>query len=335
MSQKTDMQYKISGSALSFLYYECSKSREDQIGFLLGEKHSVITKAISDADVNGEKIETVIDINAVLPVGSPFAICSNVGRVDHKKLREHLGPFEKETYGWYIFRRSSKLSPLFRGSCIHRELLRALPHISSQSFVICCIGSEVSAPSTHTHRHVFFRFRRGAFKPISVPVTNLGHPTEPGYKGVSIGNISNTSFNSIISSLDLGQNTRSVDLLRAVQGPLQQKIQLVAKQVQKSDQKNQRIIEEIRSLKVKRLLAEKIKSLGDHSRNSSTPEKVLKNGNCSYENRERNAVSTPPNQRATVQECLINSQSDEELSPATLKSQMSDRIIEDSSSIEY
>ncbi|RZF42858.1 hypothetical protein LSTR_LSTR003682 [Laodelphax striatellus] len=314
-------------------------TQSNKIGFLLGEKHSVITKAISDADVNGEKIETFIDINAVLPVGSPSLFCNNVGRVDDKKLKEQLGPFEKDTYGWYIFRRNSKLRPMLRGTCIHKELLRALPHISSQSFVLCCVGSEVSSISTHRHRHVFFSYKNGTFEPMSVPVTNLGQSPESGYKGISIGNVSNTSFNCIISSLDLGPNTRSVDLLKAVQRPLQEKIHCVAEQVQQFDLRNQRMIEEIKTLKVKRLLTEKMKNRGDHLvRISSSPEKILKNGNCSYDIREKNPnpAVTPNRERSLVQD--RNSQSvfsEEEMSPVSLKSPMSDRIIDDSSSIEY
>ncbi|XP_075223125.1 BRISC complex subunit FAM175B-like [Lycorma delicatula] len=250
MATESEITFKISGSALSFLYYECDKSRMDQVGFLIGEKHSYVTKTISDSEMNGEKNETIINIIASLPVGSPFTFCDNVGRINRIKLKEILGPLEKDVCGWYIFKRNAVLNPLLRGTILHRELMTAMPHVTSQSFALCCIGSDTTiSKSTHRYRHVFLLYENRNFEPISVPIVNLGQSQDGGYRTNSATTSTNSSFNNIVSSLNLDITSGGLSIMKALQIPLQEKIMETAVKVQQYDQRAQQLVNEIEELK--------------------------------------------------------------------------------------
>lgn len=202
MTPRVDINFKISGPSLSFLFYDCERSVSNQVGFLIGEKQDVLKKTISDSESSGEKMDTTVSITAPMPVGLPFTFSNNIGRVDYNKLKKILGHLEKDVVGWYSFRRNSRHIPLLRETILHQELCQVFTHIPPLCFTFCIITMCTnSTGSTHSYRYTFYRDTGSGFESVSTPVSNLGQALDSTYKESPLVTESSKYLQEIVHSL--------------------------------------------------------------------------------------------------------------------------------------
>lgn len=248
----TNVYVSVSGPALSFLLYENVRSLSDQEGFLLGEVVSHVTDTISDSQIRGEKMETIISVNSLMPIPSTVAFYSGIGKVNHEKLKEFLKEKEKKVVGWYSFRRNSLLSPHLREKLLHKELCSSLSHLSSEHFTLCLLNTSVSTPgSTHVFNHKFMRHRHRMFEPLPVQIHNLGEAPQSEYKLVPSTACLSDSFNNIISSLRARHEESSdASLVCNIQRALQEYMWNLINEVEHSERRIAELEKEVDSLRM-------------------------------------------------------------------------------------
>ncbi|XP_067012609.1 BRISC complex subunit FAM175B [Anabrus simplex] len=240
----------VSGPALSFLIYENVNSFCDQEGFLLGEIISHVTDTISDAQIRGEKTETLISINSLMPLPHSVSFYNGIGKVNPEKLKAFMRDKTKEVVGWYSFRRNSSLVPHLRDRLLHKELSAALPHVSPEHFTMCLLNTAVTnGGSTHIFNHKFMRYRHSKFETLPMQVHNLGE-AQPEYKVVPSTACLSESFNNIIASLKAThENTSDVELIRRIQDMLQKHLRKLISDVAASELKAAELEKEVDMLR--------------------------------------------------------------------------------------
>ncbi|PSN45328.1 hypothetical protein C0J52_18061 [Blattella germanica] len=243
---------RVSGPALSFLLYENVKSCGDQEGFLLGEVLSHVTDTISDSQIRGEKSETLISVNSLMPIPNSLTFYNGIGKINHETLKEFLKEKEKEVVGWYSFRRNSVLSPHLREKLLHKELCSSLSHLSSEHFTMCLLNTSVSTPgSTHVFNHKFIRYRYRIFEPLPVQIHNLGEAPQSEYKLVPSTACLSDSFNDIISSLRAGHEMSSdASLVCKIQRALQEHLRNLINDVERSERRIAELEKEIDTIRL-------------------------------------------------------------------------------------
>ncbi|KAJ9592245.1 hypothetical protein L9F63_001246 [Diploptera punctata] len=243
---------RVSGPALSFLLYENVKSPSDQEGFLLGEVLSHVTDTISDSQMRGEKTETLISVNSLMPIPSSLVFYNGIGKINHEKLKQFLKGKQKEVVGWYCFRRNCVLGPHLRDKLLHKELCAALPHLSAEHLTLCLLNTTVSSPgSTHLFNHKFLRHRHRMFEAVPVQIHNLGEAPQSEYKVVPSTACLSNSFHDIISSLRSGHDASSdASLVCNIQKALQEHLRSLIRDVELSDKRIADLEMEIDSLRL-------------------------------------------------------------------------------------
>ncbi|KDR11421.1 BRCA1-A complex subunit Abraxas [Zootermopsis nevadensis] len=242
----------VSGPALSFLLYENVKSASDQKGFLLGEVVSHVTDTISDSQIRGEKTETQISVNSLMPIPNSVELCNGIGIVSRDKLKEFLKEKEKVLVGWYRFRRNSVLTPHLRDKLLHKQLCSSLSHLSSEHFTLCLLNTSVSAQgSTHIFNHKFIRYRHRMFESLPVQIHNLGEAPQTEYKLVPSKACLSDSFNSIISSLTAAHEKGSdASLVCNIQRALQEHMKNLISDIEHSERRISELEREIVTLRL-------------------------------------------------------------------------------------
>ncbi|KAK7793820.1 hypothetical protein R5R35_014323 [Gryllus longicercus] len=226
----------LSGPALSFLIYENVKCYCDQEGFLVGEIISHVTDTISDSQIRGEKTETIISVNSLMPIPSCLSFYNGVGKINEEKLKSFLKDKSKEVIGWYSFRRNSSLVPHLRDRLLHKELSAAVPHVSPEHFTMCLLNTSISnGGSTHVFNHKFLRYRHSKFEALPMQIHNLGE-TQPEYKIVPSTTSLSESFNNIIASLKVSHESGSdAALVCHIQRALQEHLRRLINDVAQSE----------------------------------------------------------------------------------------------------
>ncbi|CAG5076456.1 Similar to EAG_01033: BRISC complex subunit FAM175B (Camponotus floridanus) [Cotesia congregata] len=128
----------ISGAALSYLIYENVKTVSDQMGFLVGEVLTYVTKKVTDTDRQVDSTELHI-----------------IGKIDEGKLKEFVNGREKEIVGWYRFRLNSSLFPTLRDKVLHKQFENIFcdDDNDKQHFIAGMLGYNVTEKkNTHKFR---------------------------------------------------------------------------------------------------------------------------------------------------------------------------------------
>lgn len=147
----------LSGTALSFLFYECVNSGNSQEGFLIGDVTSEITNHISDTQSDNTRLDTQINIKTVLPLPSVSLFYLPTGRIKEDILSDLLASTASEIVGWYKYRKNANIKPTFRDKLISKGLQKYFEkHHGKKNFVSCNISNKASASgSTHTFMYRF------------------------------------------------------------------------------------------------------------------------------------------------------------------------------------
>ncbi|KAG6448872.1 BRISC complex subunit FAM175B [Manduca sexta] len=147
----------LSGTALSFLLYECINSGISQEGFLIGDVTSEITNHISDSQSDNARLDTQIVIRTVLPLPSVSLFYFPTGKIKEDVLADLLSNTANEVVGWYKYRKNTNIKPTFRDKLIAKGLQKYFEkNHGKKTFVTCNLSNRSSATgSTHTFTYRF------------------------------------------------------------------------------------------------------------------------------------------------------------------------------------
>ncbi|XP_063622196.1 BRISC complex subunit FAM175B-like [Cydia splendana] len=174
----------LSGTALSFLLYECVNSVNCQEGFLVGDVTSEITNHISDSQSDNARLDTQIVIRTVLPLPSVSLFYLPTGRIKEDVLSNLLSNTANEIVGWYKYRKNSSVKPTFRDRLISKGLQKYFEkHHGRKNFATCILSSKTSSSaSTHTFTYRFGKINCfDIYEYIEDVTANLGERLT-GYK---------------------------------------------------------------------------------------------------------------------------------------------------------
>lgn len=174
----------LSGTALSFLFYECVNSAGSQEGFLIGDVTSEITNHISDSQSENARLDTQILIRTVLPLPSVSLFYLPTGRIKEDVLSDLLSSTANEIVGWYKYRKNTNIKPTFRDKLISKGLQKYFEkYHGKKNFVTCNLTNKISsAASTHTFMYRFGRINcLDMYEYVEDVTANLGEKYT-GYK---------------------------------------------------------------------------------------------------------------------------------------------------------
>lgn len=230
----------ISGTALSFLLYECVNSIHSQVmyhivyislftsflyshidfydfqeGFLIGDVTSEVTNHISDSQSDNARLDTQIVIRTILPLPSVALFYFPTGRIKEDVLSDLLSKTASEVVGWYKYRKDSNIKPTFRDKLIAKGLQKFFEkHHGKKNFVTCNLSSKTSsASSTHTFMYRFGKINCfDMYEYVDDVTANLGEK-HTGYKKAS--RLSPHSiFNKIVNESNVQSNNVNDAILR-------------------------------------------------------------------------------------------------------------------------
>lgn len=174
----------LSGTALSFLFYECVNSASSQEGFLIGDVTSEITNHISDSQSDNARLDTQIVIRTVLPLPSVSLFYFPTGRIKEDVLSDLLSSTANEIVGWYKYRKNTNIKPTFRDKLISKGLQKYFEkYHGKKNFVTCNLTNKPSsAGSTHTFMYRFGKINcLDMYEYVEDVTANLGE-RYTGYK---------------------------------------------------------------------------------------------------------------------------------------------------------
>lgn len=242
----SDFLITISGPALSLLFYENVRSSGDQIGFLLGETLEFHIKTYTDLDNQVETVKIYNNIEAVVTCPLPHTLHNSLGKINKEKLKDFLRDKSKQVIGWFHFRRDVSLVPTFRDKLLHKEFASYFCNDNgskNEFFVTCLLSSSTSNEGgTYKFKHVFLRYKRGAFEPVPLRISNLGsnsfahegsdYKPTPTKKSSDVPDI----FTKFIESLNLDlTKTSAVESAISIQKAAEQHLSQLIPELCKSD----------------------------------------------------------------------------------------------------
>ncbi|RVE41938.1 hypothetical protein evm_013406 [Chilo suppressalis] len=204
----------LSGTALSFLLYECINSVNSQEGFLIGDVTSEITNHISDSQSENARLDTQIVIRTVLPLPSVSLFYLPTGRIKEDVLSGLLSNCASEVVGWYKYRKNTNLKPTFRDKLITKGLQKYFEkYHGKKNFVTCNLSNKTSSSgSTHTFTYRFGKINCfDIYEYIEDVTANLGEKLT-GYKKPNRLS-AHSVFNKIITESNVQSNVTSDAIL--------------------------------------------------------------------------------------------------------------------------
>ncbi|XP_063826724.1 BRISC complex subunit FAM175B-like [Ostrinia nubilalis] len=245
----------LSGTALSFLLYECVNSVNSQEGFLIGDVTSVITNHISDSQSDNARLDTQIVIRTVLPLPSVALFYLPTGRIKEDVLSGLLSDNASEIVGWYKYRKNTNIKPTFRDKLISKGLQKYFEkYHGKKNFVTCNLSNKMSSTgSTHTFTYRFGKINCfDMYEYIEDVTANLGEKLT-GYKKAN--RISaNSVFNKIINESNV-QSKNTSDAIFRIQEAVDVRLMKEAKLAAKNESTIRELEAEIRQMSA--ILSEK------------------------------------------------------------------------------
>ncbi|CAB3226856.1 unnamed protein product [Arctia plantaginis] len=223
----------ISGTALSFLFYECINSTSSQEGFLLGDITSEITNHISDSQSENARLDTQIVIRTVLPLPSVSLFYFPTGRIKEDVLSDLLSSTANEVVGWYKYRKNTNIKPTFRDKLISKGLQKFFEkYHGKKNFVTCNLTNKPSSTgSTHTFLYRFGKINCfDMYEYVEDVTANLGEKYT-GYKKAHRLSPHST-FRKIVTESNVQSNDTSDAILHiqeAVDARLSKEAKIAAK----------------------------------------------------------------------------------------------------------
>ncbi|XP_033208754.1 BRISC complex subunit FAM175B-like [Belonocnema kinseyi] len=251
----------ISGAALSLLLYENVRSAGDQIGLLLGNIQTFITKNVTDCDRQVEHVKHHINIDTV--VTCPKDILQNpLGKMNTAKLEQLIKNKEKRVVGWFRFRRHNFLTQTLRDKIMHKEFAShflGFNRATEEHFIMFLLNASTtnSNQGTHKYRHLCLQYKRGTFQPVALRINNLGADAArhdgSDYKPVPANEPREADvFTSIVDNLMLNLDSSStVDIVAAIQNRADNYLSQIMNAVVKSDEEISDLQRQVNELKAK------------------------------------------------------------------------------------
>ncbi|XP_053604826.1 BRCA1-A complex subunit Abraxas 1-like [Plodia interpunctella] len=205
----------LSGTALSFLLYECVNSVNSQEGFLIGDITSEITNHISDSQSDNARLDTQIEIRTVLPLPSVSLFYLPTGKIKEDVLSGLLSDKASEIVGWYKYRKNTNIKPTFRDKLISKGLQKYFERYhGKKTFVTCHLSYKCfSSGLSHTFIYRFGKINCFDMYEYMEDVTaNLGEKLT-GYKKPH-RLPPQSAFNKIVKESNLQTNSGSEAILR-------------------------------------------------------------------------------------------------------------------------